>query len=109
MTRKKETPLDDFVNRRDSHTSIVYTIDPEESISHNVIRAVATATEVSPEQLEPLYNVVDPDALDRLFKKPFETLPSSQETIVSFHYEGYLVTVQNSQQIILYSRAAGNP
>ncbi|MEA1930857.1 MAG: HalOD1 output domain-containing protein, partial [Euryarchaeota archaeon] len=58
MVRKNETAPDDkSANRHDNHISIHYTIDPDESISHNVIRAVAAATEVSPERLEPLYNV----------------------------------------------------
>lgn len=103
------TPDGDSGKRCDSHPSIQYTIEPDESISCTIIRAVAAATGVSPERLEPLYNVINPDALDRLFKMPSETPRCSQETAVSFQYEGYLVTVQNHRQIILSSQETVSP
>lgn len=42
----------------------------EDSISGRVVTAVADAKDVDPLQLSPLYEAVDPDALERLFQAP---------------------------------------
>jgi hypothetical protein len=39
----------------------------ESSVSQRVITAVAEATDNDPTEVGPLYHVIDPDALDRLF------------------------------------------
>lgn len=43
-----------------------YEIDPDESASMAVVRAVSNYTDTPPAELEPLYDVVDPEALDAL-------------------------------------------
>lgn len=55
-------------------------------IHEQVIRAVANANGVGPTDLEPLYETIDPEALDELFK------PGIEGTI-SFTYEGHDVTI----------------
>ena len=43
--------------------------DAEEGPTHAVVHAVAAATGRRPEELRPLYEVVDSDALDRIFRR----------------------------------------
>jgi hypothetical protein len=40
-----------------------------ETPSHSVVRTVAAVTGTAPEDVRPLYDAVDPDALDRLFAR----------------------------------------
>lgn len=41
-----------------------------DSPSEEITRAIAEAKGVDPAELDPLYDVVDPDALDELFSEP---------------------------------------
>lgn len=41
---------------------------PTDSLSLSVIDALADELDTDPVELEPLYNVIDPEALDRLFQ-----------------------------------------
>jgi hypothetical protein len=41
--------------------------DDPEAVSHAVVDAVASARDTDPLELSPLYDTVDPDALNRLF------------------------------------------
>ena len=70
--------------------------DSEEtrSASEAVVHEVAEQKDVQPEDLNPpLFEVVDPDALDGLFNK--------NTGRVSFEYHGYLVTVDHSAKVSL--------
>lgn len=42
--------------------------DPREPLSRRIVERVADAEGVDPVELDPLYTVVDPDALDSLFQ-----------------------------------------
>lgn len=59
-----------------------------DSISLRIVEALADATNTDAHELEPLYNVVDPEALDRLCG------PDSSDGVrVEFEYDGVLVEV----------------
>lgn len=62
------------------------------SISNAVASATAEATAADPTEIEPLYNVVDPDALEALFR-PAGSLPAPSSRRVEFEYCGCEVTV----------------
>lgn len=63
--------------------------DRSESLSQVVVEAVASAEGVDPLDLEvPLYEAVDPDALDALFQSG-----TTVEGRVEFEYYGYEVAV----------------
>lgn len=66
-------------------------------VTQSVVDAVAEAEGVSPESLErPLYDVVDPDALERLCS------PSrDQSATVAFTYYGYHVRVSGDGAVSL--------
>lgn len=51
----------------------------DERLSDTVVRAVAAAKDVDPLDLEPLYTVVDPDALNNLFRPTIGSSPTDLE------------------------------
>jgi hypothetical protein len=61
------------------------TTETDGRLSFEVVASVAAKTGREPSEMEPLYNVVDTDALDGLFEGANGT--------VRFPYEGYRVTV----------------
>lgn len=62
-----------------------------ESVTAAIIDAVAAASNSSPTELEPLFDTVDPDALDQIF----ETAPRSvlAGPIVEFPYQGMVIQI----------------
>ena len=75
------------------------------SVSQAVVEAIAQreevdVTEIEPPEYEPLYSVVDPEALDALFSS---TTGGSSRPMgaVSFTYAGYDVTVHSDGEIEL--------
>lgn len=71
-----------------------YTISNTETgpASYAVINALAEIKETELADLKPLYSVIDPDALDRLFQHTNKD-DSHLYTEVSFSYEGHDVTI----------------
>lgn len=74
-----------------------YRVPPGRSVTETVVAAVAEATGLQAgagggEVLDPLYDVVDPDALDALFRRSDPGGRSSGT--VTFTYSGYEVTVE---------------
>ena len=65
-----------------------------DSPSLRVVEALADATDTDPLELEPLYNVVDPEALDRLFRTDSHISAS-----VRFEYEGHTVEVRSDGSV----------
>lgn len=63
-------------------------------LSDGVVLAVAEAAGVGPTELRTLNGVVDPDALDSLFR-------GDAGGTVSFEYEGYVVTVRATGEIVV--------
>jgi hypothetical protein len=85
-----------------------YQISDDESLSDGVIQAVARVSDAEPipdpadgaapgDALEPLYTVVDPDALDALFDPTEAASPAAAQ--VRFQYHGYVVTVRSDGRI----------
>lgn len=69
------------------------------SVSEQVIEAVAAREEVQPTALsQPLSDVIDPEALDRLFEPQPDGRPRSDGR-VEFEYYGYTVVVETSGSI----------
>ena len=63
-----------------------YELDDSDMVSETVIRAVAAITDRSPLELDPLYDTIDPDALDSLFHCTGLKQPTTAK--VTFRYEG---------------------
>ncbi len=84
----------------EQQTSITYTAAEDENPSEAVIVALRKASDRSPsldadrpgdDMLEPLFNTIDPDALDALFSSRNGT--STRSGTVTFTHAGYEVTV----------------
>lgn len=71
--------------------------EPEQcrSVSEAVVKAVADAENVEPIELQPLYDVIDPDALDSLFR------PHAARGRITFQYHGYTVEVDGNSTVSL--------
>jgi hypothetical protein len=65
-----------------------------ESVSTAVIEAVARVSDEHATDLAPLYESVDPDALDTLFSEPIDD--SQGVRSVEFRYESHQVAVEAS-------------
>lgn len=65
--------------------------------SERVIRRVSTAADSDPVELPPLYDAIDPDALDALVER-------MSDGTVSFVYAGYEVIVENDGTVDLGER-----
>ena len=75
-------------------------IEQTTSPSEAVIDAVANAEGVEPTDLRPLYDALDPDALDSLFQ-PRGHASRSTRGQITFEYHGYEVHVDESGQVTL--------
>lgn len=61
-----------------------------DSPSLRVVDAIAAVTDTDPLELDPLYSVVDPEALDQLFQSNTGLVGS-----VEFEYESHTVAVRS--------------
>lgn len=71
-----------------------------QSVLETIVFAVAAVTGKPPAEVEPLYNVIDPDALSVLFSPISDENPRS-DGAVSFTFEDQAVTVHASGEIII--------
>lgn len=79
-------------------TSQIERVVQDGPLSRTVISAVAEATDTDPTEIEPLYETLDPDALDRLFQRN-PMAPYSFDGRVSFTMEGCDVVVHADQRV----------
>lgn len=68
---------------------LTYTLDEDERLSEAVVRAVASLTDTPIIDLDPLYDVVDPEHLNGLF----EETDLRQQSSVTFRFNRCTVTV----------------
>lgn len=73
--------------------------------STSVVETVAEATGVEATRLRPLYDVIDPDALDRLFGDPPGRSLDAATGLVTFRYEGCDVSVHADGRTVVAPRA----
>ena len=78
---------------------VTYHVQNEESVTEAVVRAVSSVMHIGQTELEPLYSVVDTDALNTLF--PTRKSRKSRRTpgVVAFNYAGNHVQVTSSGRI----------
>lgn len=76
----------------------------DEPLSFSVVRAVSMLAGEEPEALQPLYEVIDPDALDSLF-----TDRAGRNGTLSFSLDGYDVTIHADGSIVVERADAGYP
>lgn len=82
-----------MTDRLDTEPRLWFDWTDHDSTSTAVIEAVCEVSDDDVTGMAPLYDVVDPDALDRLFSKPDDdAMPRSLE----FSYNGHQVAVEAS-------------
>ncbi|WP_254523643.1 HalOD1 output domain-containing protein [Natrinema caseinilyticum] len=69
--------------------------------SQAIVEAIAAhegvdVTEIEPPAYDPLYTVVNPEALDELFAP---TADSASDVVVTLEYEGYTVVVRAGSEV----------
>lgn len=67
-----------------------YHIDENERPSMAVVRAISAVANTPSEELEPLHETVDPDALDTVFE-------ADNEMYVAFQYDKYQVEIDDDE------------
>lgn len=65
--------------------SCTYEPGDNESMSEAIVRAVAALTDSSPLELDPLYDVIDPEHLDGFFEDASKTTRPSQSFTLLFN------------------------
>lgn len=66
-----------------------------DSVSEELIRAVATLNDADPVELPRLADYIDPEALDTLFRPLLDGTPRGTSGSVEFFYDSYHVTVES--------------
>lgn len=74
--------------------------DANEPVTARILRAVAADSDSSITELPPLYDVIDPDALDALFSPSIDT-PDRSVKSVRFRYAGFLIDVSADGSVAL--------
>lgn len=77
----------------------VYRVDLDESarsMSCVVVEGIADVTDQDPERLDPLWESVDPEALDSFVAHASESATAYQ---ITFRYQGYTVEVVDDHQL----------
>lgn len=99
-------PNDDH---RTGESAFTYDVAPGESLSDGVITAISTISDSDPvsdalpgtetdKALDPLYTVVDPEALDSVFRSADDDTARTSGQ-VTFPYHGYEVTVHSEGRV----------
>lgn len=102
MSRRLCTDGGSDRNRVDQSYEVSYDLDEDELPSTVIVRSVASLTDTSPLDLNPLYNVIDPNHLDKLFQNHDE---STVQAEITFTYNGCEVTITGDK---LYVRTVND-
>ena len=70
------------------------------SLGLTVVEAVSAVIDESPAAIEPLYDVVDPEALDALFRPRSDDTPPLRGA-VTFEFGGCEVTVEGTGTVVV--------
>lgn len=76
-------------------TMVVFHTGRDEEVSTAVIRALEEVTGTPAGEATPLYNAVDPDALDALFRDR----DTDDDYLVQFEHDGYRITVTGDAEV----------
>lgn len=78
-----------------------YTRKSDTPMTVAVVEAVSSFADREPTELPPLYEAIDTDALDALFEP--RTGASDRSCRVSFVFDEFRVTIENSERIVVES------
>lgn len=109
MVQHDGTSKDDVVEAPSEGEGKTAEIHRDQRASRRVIEAVSEATGKDPVDMQPLYEAIDPDALDQLFHSNTTRSPRATDGYVAFQFEGRTVTVHGDGQVIVSSASANQP
>lgn len=98
-------PSDDADDHADDEAYQTEFDPTTDSISEELIKAVATLNDADPTELALLSDFVDPEALDALFGPRAAAGPRETNGHVLFKYDAYHVKVDSSGQITVHHSA----
>lgn len=81
---------------------VAYERDVDETTAEAVVAAVSSATGTPTTEMDPIYDRVDPDALDALFRHVDGKDPGRADRHVVFHYESRRVRVNADGRVLVY-------
>ncbi|WP_231188340.1 HalOD1 output domain-containing protein [Haladaptatus sp. DYF46] len=89
-----------------THTEVPSTsgkqpLDDTESVTATIINRILARENISSNDLVPLYEVIDPDALNTLFGPTRAGSHRPTTGAVTFQYQGYQVTVTSENDVEL--------
>lgn len=71
-------------------------VSPQENVCHCVVRTVAEMDDTTPAEMEPpLYDVIDPEALNMLFRS--EPSPHDLSRDIGFVYDDYQIRISGDR------------
>jgi hypothetical protein len=108
MKGEKMVRRDESSGSSDTDTITYRTTDDEPS-SESVLGAVADVTGTDPTDMDPLYDVINPDALDELFGRSIDRDQQSPLDYVLFHFEGCAVAVHADRRIEVTPTESAHP
>ena len=82
------------------HPNQTVSLSPSESVNEAVVQTIATLENVDPTEIEPLYDSIDPDALEALIERGSR---HQSETAVEFDYSGYRVRVSTTGELHVFT------
>lgn len=81
------------------HVTVAYETSERSSASVFVAKQMAKYKDTSPEELTPLAEVIDADAIDTLFGGPDQREPTLNEGELTFRWENTLVTLRTDSTV----------
>ncbi|WP_459808182.1 HalOD1 output domain-containing protein [Halopiger thermotolerans] len=70
-------------------------VSEETSLSEAIVLGIAEQKEIPPPEMPPLYETIDPEALDTLFR-------DRDSGHLSFEYAGYTVVIRGREPIVIH-------
>jgi Halobacterial output domain 1 len=97
------TPPSDNDHEQEDDEAYQTEFDPiTDSVSEELIKAIATLNDADPTELALLSDFVDPEALDALFGPRAADKPRETNGHVLFNYDAYCVRIDSSGQITVH-------
>lgn len=98
MTSPEDTPA---THTEASSTPGMQPLDDTESVTAAIVNRILARENISSNDLGPLYEVIDPDALNTLFGPTRAGSHRPTTGAVTFQYQGYQVTVTGENDVEL--------
>lgn len=84
-----------------NRSAVEYERGTDETASEAVVTALSSAMEVPRTELDPIYDAIDPDALDSLFRSNGDA-PPQFDGQVGFYYDDHRVRVDSDGTVLVY-------